>query len=239
MEAQLSRILLVDDEPQILRVLRMPLQSSGFEVVTASDGIEGLHKFETMKPDLMITDLSMPLMDGLELTKAVRAISEIPIIVLSVRSAENMKVQALDFGADDYLSKPFSTPELLARVRAQLRRLKSTAADTRYHVGDFEIAETSRTVTIRAQEIHLTPKEFDLLLAFARRPDRTLTHDTLLRIVWGSSSGHQAENLRVLVASLRKKIEASPGQRYIESEPWVGYRFWPKGHPELGNQRPE
>ncbi len=225
----MSRILLVDDESQILRVLRTTLQSSGFEVTTATDGNEGLYQFETTKPDLVITDLSMPVMDGLTLTKAIREVSDVPIIVLSVRNGEAMKVQALDHGADDYLTKPFSTLELLARVRAQLRRANNFDAGALLEVGDFSIDETSRTLTVRSEAVHLTPKEFDLLFAFAKRPDKTLSHNVLLRQVWGSSSGHQPENLRVLVGSLRKKLETNTDLRYIGSEPWVGYRFYPAG----------
>ncbi|MEO6923926.1 MAG: response regulator transcription factor, partial [Bryocella sp.] len=219
----MSRILVVDDEPQILRVLRTPLQSSGYEVITAPDGFEAMHQFEAGKPDLIITDLAMPIQNGLEFTKAVREVSEIPIIVLSVRSTEAMKIQALDHGADDYLTKPFSTPELLARVRAQLRRSKRLEAGAAQSLGDFEIEESSRQVLLRGETVHLTPKEFDLLLALAKKPDRVLTHNVLLRQVWGSTSGHQPENLRVLVGSLRKKLETQPEQRYILSEPWVGY----------------
>lgn len=226
----MNRILVVDDESQILRVLRTALQSSGFEVVTGSDGVEALHQFEMTEPDIVITDLSMPVMNGLELTKALREVSDVPIIVLSVRNTESMKVQALDSGADDYLTKPFSTPELLARVRAQLRRF-SNSGTPGAQIGDFGIDDATRTATVRGSKVHLTPKEFDLLLAFSKKPEKTLTHEALLRSVWGSASGHQPENLRVLVGSLRKKVEAGVEQRYIESEPWVGYRFWPKGAP--------
>jgi two-component system KDP operon response regulator KdpE len=225
----LSRILIVDDEPQILRVLRAPLQGSGYEVLSAGNGIEALKQFELGKPDLIITDLAMPEMNGLEFTEAIRQISEVPIIVLSVRSTETMKIQALDRGADDYLTKPFSMPELMARVRAQLRRTSKGVDSERITTGDFVIDEVAHIVTIRGESVHLTPKEFELLLAFGRKPERVLSHNVLLRLVWGYSSGHQAENLRVLVASLRKKIEPAAGQRYIESEPGIGYRFHPGG----------
>ncbi len=225
---------MVDDEPQILRVLRASLQGSGYEVHTAANGVEALNKMEAARPDLVITDLAMPLMNGLELTEAIRKQSQVPILVLSVRDTDRMKVEALDKGADDYLTKPFSMFELLARVRAQLRRAgeaRPPEATGPLALGDFVIDEEAHHVTVRGAEVRLTPKEYDLLLAFAHTPDRTLTHNTLLRKVWGGASGHQPENLRVLVASLRKKIEHTETQRYIESEPWVGYRFQPAGVP--------
>jgi two-component system KDP operon response regulator KdpE len=222
----------VDDEPQILRMLRTPLQSSRYEVLTAANGLEALKQFESGKPDLVITDLAMPEMNGLELTEALRQISEVPIIVLSVRSTEIMKIHALDRGADDYFTKPFSMPELLARVRAQLRRSSKGVDSERISTGDFVIDEVAHTVSVLSHQVHLTPKEFELLLAFARKPERVLSHNVLLRLVWGYASGHQAENLRVLVASLRKKIEPAAGPRYIESEPGIGYRFHPGGPAE-------
>lgn len=232
----MKRILVVDDERQIIRMLRASLQSSGYEVLTANNGVEGLERFESGRPDLIITDLAMPEMNGLELTQAVRRLDQTPIIVLSVRDTDVMKVKALDEGADDYLTKPFSMPELLARIRAQLRRTAvQEPQQTRFEVGDFVIDADAHTVSVRGQALHLTPKEFDLLLLFARSPGRVLTHKVLLRAIWGPAGDDQPEYLRVLIAGLRKKIERSEGQKYIQSEPWVGYRFQPAGVSELTN----
>jgi two-component system, OmpR family, KDP operon response regulator KdpE len=232
----LKRILVVDDERQIIRMLRASLQSSGYEVLTANNGIEGLERFESGRPDLIITDLAMPEMNGLELTQAVRRLDRTPIIVLSVRDTDVMKVKALDEGADDYLTKPFSMPELLARIRAQFRRIATEKPEQmHFDVGDFVIDADAHTVSVRGQALHLTPKEFDLLLLFARSPGRVLTHKVLLRAIWGPAGDDQPEYLRVLIAGLRKKIEKGEGQRYIQSEPWVGYRFQPTGVSELTN----
>lgn len=232
----MKRILVVDDERQIIRMLRASLQSSGYEVLTASNGLEGLERFETGRPDLIITDLAMPEMNGLELTQAVRRSDQTPIIVLSVRDTDVMKVKALDEGADDYLTKPFSMPELLARVRTQFRRIATEEPEqTRLEVGDFVIDSDAHTVSVRGQALHLTPKEFDLLLLFARSPGRVLTHKLVLRAIWGPAGDDQPEYLRVLIAGLRKKIERGEGQKYIQSEPWVGYRFQPTGTSELTN----
>jgi two-component system KDP operon response regulator KdpE len=232
----LKRILVVDDEAQITRMLRASLQSSGYAVLTANNGIEGLEKFESGRPDLIITDLAMPEMNGLELTQAVRRIDRTPIIVLSVRDTDVMKVKALDEGADDYLTKPFSVPELLARIRTQFRRIATEEPEQmRLEVGDFVIDADAHTVSVRGQPLHLTPKEFDLLLLFARSPGRVLTHKVLLRAIWGPAGDDQPEYLRVLIAGLRKKIEKGEGQKYIQSEPWVGYRFQPSGLNELTN----
>ena len=226
----MKRILVVDDERQITRMLRASLQSSGYEVLIANSGSEGYARVVSDRPDLIITDLAMPEMSGLELTQAVRRVAQTPIIVLSVRDTDQMKVMALDEGADDYLTKPFSMPELLARVRAQLRRaIEAQPDDSPLVLGDFIIDIPAHTASIRGQIIHLTPKEFDLLLVLARTPHRVLTHKVLLRAVWGPSGEGQPEYLRVLIAQLRKKIEDAEGPRYIVSEPWVGYRFDPNG----------
>lgn len=222
------RILVVDDEPQITRVLRASLTSSGYDVLLARDGIEAFDLFRESAPDLVITDLFMPRMDGIELTRAIRQTADTPIIVLSVREQETMKVAALDEGADDYVTKPFSMQELLARVRAQLRKsARQPEESTKVSLGDFEIDTEQHTVFVRHQEVHLTPKEFALLLVFARQPSRVLTHRTLLKAVWGPAGEDQPEYLRVLVAQLRRKIETTTEPRYILNEPWVGYRFDP------------
>jgi len=229
-----KRILIVDDERQITRMLRTSLQSSGYDVSIASDGLEGFERFKADQPDLIVTDLAMPEMNGLELTQAVRRIATIPIIVLSVRDTDTMKITALDEGADDYLTKPFSMPELLARIRVQLRRVQaSESGEPHVEVGDFVIDVDAHTVVVAGEPLHLTPKEFDLLLLFARNPLRVLTHKVLLRGVWGPAGEDQPEYLRVLIAQLRKKIERTDTASYIVSEPWVGYRFQPTGKDEL------
>jgi two-component system KDP operon response regulator KdpE len=224
------RILIVDDEPQITRVLRTTLQSNGHDVTVAQDGIEALDLFLKTQPDLVITDLTMPNMDGIELTREIRQRSQVPIIVLSVRSQDVAKVSALDEGADDYITKPFSIQELLARVRVQSRRLpaKDEPQESVIELGDFRIDVERHSVSVRDVEIHLTPKEFDLMLYFARNADRVLTHKTLLRAVWGAAGLDQPEYLRVLIAQLRRKIEPGGEPRYIVSEPWVGYRLSPR-----------
>ena len=225
------RILVVDDEVQIVRVLRAALQSSGYEIVTAANGADGLHMFLETNPDLVITDLAMPEMDGIALTREIRQRAETPVIVLSVRSQEQEKIRALDEGADDYVTKPFGIQELLARVRVQLRRSQDREdlqSQPIVHAGDFEIDTARHLVRLRGNEIRLTPKEFELLLLFMRNPDRVLTHKMLLKAIWGPAGMHQSENLRVLVAQLRKKIECDDtGTQYIQTEPWIGYRFVP------------
>ncbi|HTF71781.1 MAG TPA: response regulator transcription factor [Edaphobacter sp.] len=225
-------ILVVDDDPQIIRMLRTSLQASGYRVHTSLNGAAALEQIQSEMPDLVITDISMPHMDGIELTRAIRRHSLVPIIVLSVRNTDDSKVTALDEGADDYVTKPFRTPELLARVRAHLRRQSSSIEvppASVLKVGDFEIDTESRFVTVRGESIHLSPKEFDLLLLFVNNPLRVMTHKTLLRSIWGAAGIDQPEYLRVLIAQLRKKIERGPSTRYVQSEPWIGYRFHPNG----------
>lgn len=224
------RILVVDDEPQITRVLKSSLSSNGYEVQTAQDGIAALERIKTWVPDMVITDLAMPNMDGIALCKELRAWSNVPILVLSVRDQDAAKIRALDAGADDYVTKPFSIQELLARVRAHIRRQKSSEPETESGplvVGDFEIDGQKHRVEVRGREVRLSPKEFDLLAYMAQRPGRVLTHRTLLAAIWGPYAVDQPESLRVLIAQLRKKIEPEQEPRYILNEPWVGYRFQP------------
>ena len=224
-----GNILVVDDEPQITRVLKTTLTSQGYGVRSAADGQDALDQLKSWSPDLIITDLRMPRVDGLQLCRTVRSGSHIPIIVLSVKGEETMKVEALDAGADDYVTKPFSVNELLARVRAALRRaaIEEPSAPI-IDIGDFHIDATSRSVTVKDREVRLTPKEFDLLVYLGKHPGKVITHRTLLSAVWGPNSVEQPEYLRVFVGHLRKKLEPEEtGPRYILTEPWVGYRFEP------------
>lgn len=231
--AERSRILVVDDETQISRVLKTSLQSQGYEVKTEADGEGGFNAAMNWLPDLIVTDLSMPGMSGIELCRAVRERSRIPIIVLSVRGEEKSKIEALDAGADDYVTKPFSVNELLARVRANLRRVIADEEPTSEPIdeGHFHINPESRQVRVHAKEVHLTPKEFELLTFMARHPGKVLTHRVLLNAVWGGQSVQQPEYLRVFINQLRKKIEPGDEPKYIITEPWVGYRFQPAGEP--------
>jgi two-component system KDP operon response regulator KdpE len=229
-EAQ-QNILVADDESQITRVLRTALASHGYNVRTAADGDEALEVMRQWVPDLVITDLSMPNMGGLELCRRIRSKSSIPIIVLSVRGEEKPKVEALDSGADDYVTKPFNMNELVARVRAALRRAARPAHDesaSKIEAGDFHIDLNTRLVTVRGREVRLTPKEFDLLSYLLKNPGRVITHHTLLASVWGGMSTQQPEYLHVFMNHLRKKLEPEDGSlRYIVTEKWVGYRFEP------------
>ena len=227
-----QRILIVDDEPQITRVLRRSLTTHGYDVHVALDGESALQTFGDWSPDLVITDLSMPNMDGLELCRNLRAISQVPVIVLSVKGEERTKVQALNAGADDYVTKPFGMDELLARIRAALRRAPALKPDDAVspvlEVGDFRVDLENRSVTAVGREVHLTPKEYDLMVYLVGHPCKVLTHRTLLGAIWGGESVEQTEYLRVFIGQLRKKIEPEPATpRYILTEPWIGYRFDP------------
>lgn len=223
-----GRILVIDDESQITRVLRAALSAQGYDVRTANDPEEGLRVFRDWPPNLVITDLMMPGKSGVEVCRLIRSRSVTPVLVLSVREHERSKVEALDAGADDYVTKPFSIQELLARVRAHLRRAPERTT-TALEAGDFVVDVQSHTITVQGKSIHLTPKEFDLMVHLARNAGKVMTHRALLTAVWGAQSAHQPEYLRVFVGQLRKKLETETGRQYIQTEPWVGYRFVPEG----------
>ncbi len=242
MQEPQRNILVVDDESQITRVLRTALASHGYNVRTASDGDEALEVMREWIPDLVITDLSMPNMGGLELCRRIRSKSTIPIIVLSVRGEEKPKIEALDAGADDYVTKPFNVNELEARVRATLRRAMRPLQDeneSKIEAGDFHIDLLTRLVTVRGREARLTPKEFDLLSYLAKNPGRVITHHTLLAAVWGGMSTQQPEYLHVFMNHLRKKLEPEDNSvRYLVTEKWVGYRFEPWGAESARSSHP-
>jgi len=229
--AEKARVLVVDDESQITRVLKTVLTSQGYQVRTAAEGESALANFRDWSPELVITDLYMPHMSGVELCRRIRAMSAVPIIVLSVKGEERSKVEALDSGADDYVTKPFGIDELMARVRAALRRSgAATPTEESFEAGEFRIDLASRRVHAHGQEIRLTPKEFDLFVYMARHPNRVIPHAALLEAVWGEASQEQPEYLRVFMGQLRKKLEPDPSNpRFLVTEPWVGYRFNPKG----------
>jgi len=222
-----ARILVVDDDPQIRRVLRTALIAQGYEVTDARNGEEALEKMRDEKPDLLILDMNMPRMNGLETCHSIRTTSDVPIIMLTVRDAESDKVDALDAGADDYMTKPFSSPELLARIRAALRRSPPLAGEMQVvRFDDVEINFNLRRVVVGNREARLTPKEFDLLQYFVAHPNVPVSHTKLLQSVWGPDYGDEVEYLRVFVNQLRKKIEKNPSDpKYLITEPWVGYRF--------------
>jgi two-component system KDP operon response regulator KdpE len=225
-----KRILIVDDERQITRVLQRSLSTRGYDIHVAADGEAALQTFKDWRPDLVVTDLSMPHLDGLELCRRLRAFSDVPIIVLSVKGDERVKVDALDAGADDYVTKPFGIDELVARIRANLRRSPVDQATPKtLEAGHFRIELNARTVIVAGKEVHLTPKEYELMVFMLRHPQKVLTHRTLLGAVWGGDYTEQNEYLRVFIGQLRKKIEPDPAApRYILTEPWIGYRFSPE-----------
>ncbi len=222
-----GRILVVDNEPQIRRIMRTTLTGAGYEVDDAKTGEEALQKVREYRPELVLLDINMPGMGGLAACREIRASANIAIIMLTVRNSEADKVEALDAGADDFVTKPFSTPELLARIRAALRRLPvSQSSPAKIRVGKLEIDFSARTVANGATSAHLTPKELDLLRYLTQHAYEAVAHRELLQAVWGPDYGDQVDYLRVFIKNLRKKIESNPEHpEYITTEPWVGYRF--------------
>jgi two-component system KDP operon response regulator KdpE len=223
-----GRILVIDDEPQIRRIMRATLTGAGYEVDDARTGEEGLEKFRTFRPDLVVLDINMPGMGGMAACRALRSDSNVAIIMLTVRDTEKDKVEALDAGADDFVVKPFNTPELMARIRAAMRRVPAGTGSSpdRIRAGALVIDFAARSVTNGAKSAHLTPKELDLLRYLTQHAPRAVPHRELLQAVWGPDYGDQVDYLRVFIKSLRKKIETNPdAPGFIETEPWVGYRF--------------
>lgn len=224
-----KRVLLVDDDPQIIQVLSVSFTSRGYEVRSADDGNSALDLVAAWRPDLIITDLSMPKMGGIALCRAIRASLDVPIIVLSVKGQEQIKVEALENGADDYVTKPFGANELFARAGAALRRASvGSVRRSCIEEGDFRVDLEAHRTQVRGKEIRLTPKEFDLLTFFLQNSGKVLTHKSLLVALWGRSYAEQNDAVRVLVRHLRQKIEMDPATpRYLKTEPWIGYRFEP------------
>lgn len=223
-----ANILVVDDEPQIRRVLRSTLSTQGYVITEAKTGEEALESLRKERPDLVLLDMNMPGMGGIETCREIRRASDAPIIMLTVRNAERDKVAALDAGADDYVVKPFGIEELLARIRAALRRFAPGDALPPFVSKDLTIDFEARQVKVRDRDVHLTPKEYDVLKHLVANQGKPLTHRRLLQAVWGPDYGEETESLRVVINQLRKKLEADPARpKYILTEPWVGYRFQP------------
>ena len=226
-----ARVLIVDDEPQLRRVMRTALAANAYEPFEARTGEEALEALREFHPDVILLDMNMPGMGGMAACREIRAVSEVAIIVLSVRDSEQDKIAALDAGADDYITKPYSVNELLARIRANLRRLPGQGESTLPIVVSDELTvdPSTRQVIANGDPVRLTPKEFDLLQYFLANANKPITHRKLLQTLWGPDYGDEVEYLRVFVSQLRKKIETDPAHpRYIVTEPWVGYRFaWP------------
>ena len=223
-----ARILLVDDEPSIQKGLTPLLASRGYDVESATSGQAALKAFDQAPADLIVLDLGLPDLEGGEVCRRVRISSQVPIIVLSARGSDSDKIAALDQGADDYVTKPFSPEELMARIRVALRRAFNPAEPEtgRVQLGDLIIDFDRRRLLVDGREVRLTPKEFELLAFLARHPNRVLTHHAILTAIWGPHAAAQPEHLWVLVGQLRKKLEVDPAHpRYLVSEPWVGYRF--------------
>jgi two-component system KDP operon response regulator KdpE len=224
-----ATILVVDDEPQIRRVMRSTLSIHGYVIIEASNGEDAIESVRKHRPDLVLLDVNMPGIGGLEACREIRRASDAPIIMLTVRNAERDKVAALDAGADDYVVKPFGIEELLARIRAALRRYSPGDTIPPFASKDVTIDFESRELTVRGRAVHLTPKEYDVLKHLVANQGKPLTHRRLLQSVWGPDYGEETENLRVVINQLRKKIEADPGHpKYILTEPWIGYRFQPR-----------
>jgi two-component system KDP operon response regulator KdpE len=225
-----STILVVDDEPQIRRVMRTTLSSNGYTVIEAKTGEEAVEMVRSERPELVLLDVNMPGIGGIEACREIREHSDIAIIMLTVRNTEHEKVIALDAGADDYVVKPFSIEELLARIRAALRRTSSSEPVPSYVSNDLEIDFERRKVLVAGKSVRLTPKEFDLLRHLVASEGKPLEHRRLLQAVWGPDYGNETEYLRVFINQLRKKIEPDPAHpKYIHTDPWVGYRFEPTG----------
>ena len=223
-----GKILIVDDDPQIRRVMRVMLAGADYEVVDVRSGDDALIKFREFLPDLVLLDLNMPGMGGLETCREIRETSDVPIIILTVRHEEQRKVELLDAGADDYITKPFSKKELLARIRAALRRspLSSASGPHTFISDDLEIDFDARKIRAGKKSVRLTPKEFDLLRYLVVNGNKAVPHRKLLQTVWGPDYGDEVEYLRVFVNALRKKVEPNPSKpKYLLTEPWVGYRF--------------
>jgi len=221
-----AKILVIDDEPQIRRVLRTTLTSQGYTVAEAKSGDEALETIRGERPDLILLDVNMPGRSGLETCREIRATGDVPIIMLTVRNTEKDKVLALDAGADDYVVKPFGSEELMARIRAALRRSAPAESLPPFLAGDLKIDFEKRSVMVKGEPVRLTPKEFDLLRQLVANQGKAIGHRRLLQAVWGPDYGDETEYLRVFINQLRKKIEPDPhNPRYIHTEPWVGYRF--------------
>lgn len=223
-----TTILVIDDEPQLRRTMKATLSGIGYTVLEAKSGEEALERLSELQPDLILLDLNMPGIGGLETCRAIRERFDTPIIILSVRNTEIDKVHALDAGADDYVTKPFGIQELLARIRAAMRRAPGSGGEGAQviHAGELEIDFEARRVELSGKPVRLTPKEFDLLHLLASNPNKPVPHRKLLQTVWGPDYGDEVEYLRVFVNSLRKKIEPVPSKpRYVVTEPWIGYRF--------------
>lgn len=233
-----ATILAVDDEPQIRRVLRTTLSAQGYTILEAKSGEEALEAVRRERVDLVLLDMNLPGISGLETCREIRTSSDVPIIMLTVRNAEHEKVQALDAGADDYVVKPFGSEELLARIRAALRRTTTVESMPAFETPDLKIDFAAHHVTVRGENVRLTPKEFDLLRHLVANQGKAIPHRRLLQAVWGPDYGQETEYLRVFINQLRKKVEPDPANpRYILTEPWLGYRFERPAEPTKKSRR--